>query len=1074
MAIFAPQALAQDKGCDDGIDCTTDERCDAEGNVIQRTFQHWRCDDANVCTANVCTLNGCRFDPLPVAELDDGNACTQDLCDSKEGIIHPPVAVDDRNVCTTDSCDPVTGVQHALIDSRIDTVCSEGVGACYSEGKWACDSKTGAVACSARAGAPREEVCNAIDDDCDGSMDDVARLGEACTDGEERCLLRGVLECKPDGQLACSVTAGDGTDERCDGIDNDCDGRTDEDLARGCYEGPSYAVGVGVCTEGRQSCESGEWSSCAGSVLPSGEEICGNALDDDCDGTAEEDCRAEEEPIVTADTSTAGDKTAPTVTNETTVKAEETTVKAAEPTVKTTSEPAKTTTEPVVVFQQPITATKTTSTTEKTLATTTTATKTADTTVKTMTTTTDSKTDSPVKTTSETTLVKESTTETVTKEPVTTVAEPEKTATEPPPAESPCRSTIFDCAGTIWVEPPFAVLDGAGVLYPSVSQEAALFDKQMLLAAGHSDAEAKLAYLSAREFAAGGEFTFHTCLLPEAWKHLEIAALNGAEKNDVIAVSESLRYVHLFDFDQALQNIGGKECALVPQPLFDFSKGTETQRGWEQDGSAYSGDLVDIYSLQAIPLSEASSWILGVVELEAQASGAGTEQKTGGVEFGVIYPTGTENVVSVTTDKTAQGTPAAARVLGLDLLVYFDGEIEPYFTALRELAADETIRAVRAQLKPGAEGSDPVIAVAVETSGGNEWYDCSLQGGFLSCTLNKFMGDVVPLTFVGNVLITSEGEPIWWQEYESAERERSMGTHEATSVPPEEKSVQALIVELQGKPAVAQMEREGLNVFVNIGEALGAFHLAEGSLQVLDERLAIGSGFVVSETCGPLAFMLNAFGGNDLCGCFDSDQGGVLIACYPNSNEPPQLELGSATEEGDQWLILVTAADEMGDLLACEANLKDAEQNDMSGCVVHADCEAVRIDKACLEGEGGSAAGKASLSVAGTATLSGEVTATDAGGAFASKSFSVSASGVSVAQGIETGVGPRAPLDDPNFYPAASAAVDQPTYGISGGGFGCQLNTTAGAAPCLVYLFFLIFVFGFFLTRLFGLNRLDQ
>lgn len=37
--------------------------------------------------------------------VDDGNACTVDVCDT-----HTPVAVDDGKECTTDTCDPLTGL----------------------------------------------------------------------------------------------------------------------------------------------------------------------------------------------------------------------------------------------------------------------------------------------------------------------------------------------------------------------------------------------------------------------------------------------------------------------------------------------------------------------------------------------------------------------------------------------------------------------------------------------------------------------------------------------------------------------------------------------------------------------------------------------------------------------------------------------------------------------------------------------------------------------------------------------------------------------------------------------------
>ena len=81
--------------------------------------------------------------------------------------------------------------------------------------------------------------------------------------------------------------------ELCDGVDNNCDDRTDPDCE--CRDGESQACGAsdgvggietrGECVAGSQACIAGDWTACAGAILPR-EEAC-NGLDDDCDGTVD-------------------------------------------------------------------------------------------------------------------------------------------------------------------------------------------------------------------------------------------------------------------------------------------------------------------------------------------------------------------------------------------------------------------------------------------------------------------------------------------------------------------------------------------------------------------------------------------------------------------------------------------------------------------------------------------------------------------------------------------------------------------------------------------------------------------
>jgi hypothetical protein len=82
-------------------------------------------------------------------------------------------------------------------------------------------------------------------------------------------------------------------------MDRDCDGNPNTGCActlgatRGCYDGPTGTADRGICRAGTQRCETAStgvgWTACAGQTLPA-TEVCGNNLDDNCNGTADEGC----------------------------------------------------------------------------------------------------------------------------------------------------------------------------------------------------------------------------------------------------------------------------------------------------------------------------------------------------------------------------------------------------------------------------------------------------------------------------------------------------------------------------------------------------------------------------------------------------------------------------------------------------------------------------------------------------------------------------------------------------------------------------------------------------------------
>ena len=172
---------------------------------------------------------------------------------------------------------PGLGVECTLLGEL--GLCAKGTVRDCDEGRPVCVSDLASVA----------EECNGLDDDCDGRIDEGGPGGGGACDieGLQGPCAIGINVCV-DGVLTCQQTT-DPSVEVCDGVDNDCDGVPDIDEDDLRDEAFDCELTQGVCAVGpgqprpKKLCVEGRWVGCdvPGFELP--EQTC-DGRDNDCDG----------------------------------------------------------------------------------------------------------------------------------------------------------------------------------------------------------------------------------------------------------------------------------------------------------------------------------------------------------------------------------------------------------------------------------------------------------------------------------------------------------------------------------------------------------------------------------------------------------------------------------------------------------------------------------------------------------------------------------------------------------------------------------------------------------------------